>query len=53
MMKMRQDNDMTDCIGLLYVENETKLKCHDRSNRVRFMTKTKKNKDVTDRIGAV
>ena len=25
MMKMRQDNDMTDCIGLLYVENETKI----------------------------
>ena len=25
MMKMRQDNDMVDRIGLLYIENETKL----------------------------
>ena len=23
--KTRQDNDMTDCIGTIYVENETEL----------------------------
>ena len=25
MMKMRQDNDVTDLVGPLYVENETEL----------------------------
>ena len=27
MTKTRQDNDMTDHIGPLYIENETKLSC--------------------------
>ena len=25
MMKTRQDNDVTNCTGAIYVENETKL----------------------------
>ena len=33
-MKIRQDNDMTDCIGVVYVENEMELSCSIRQGAI-------------------
>ena len=38
-MKTRQDNDVTNLIGVIYAEK--KLSFHDLSNRVPSVTKTK------------
>ena len=32
---------------------KTKLRCHDRSNQVQFMTKTKQDNDVIDCISLI
>lgn len=51
MMKMRQDNDVTDRIGLLYPKNETKF--HDRSKKVWSIMKTRQDNNVIDHIGTI
>lgn len=40
MMKTRQDNDMIDCTGPLYIENETKLLWLNRQGTVYDVDKT-------------
>lgn len=47
-MKTKQDNHMTDCIGVVFIE--TKLSNCDRSDRVHYVTKTRQDIDVTDCI---
>ena len=49
--KTKQNNDVTDCIGVVYVETETKLS--DLSNQVQYVTKTRHDNDMVDCIGAV
>ena len=51
MTKTWQDNDVTDRIGVVNVENETELP--DQSDREWFMTKTKQDNNLIDCIGLV
>lgn len=51
MTKTRQDNDVTDCIGLVYCETETKL--WDLFDRVQSMMKTRQDNDLTNCISMV
>ena len=51
MTKTRQDNDVTDRIVVVYVENDTKLR--DRWDRVLTMMKTRQDNNVTNRTNAV
>lgn len=50
-MKTKQDNDVTDCIGVVYLK--TKLGYCDQSDWVRFVMKTTQDNSMTDRIGLV
>lgn len=52
MMKMRQDNDVTDHTSPLYTK-KMKLKCHVRFNRVRSMMNTRQDNNVINRACAV
>lgn len=51
MMKTKQDNDVTDCMDMVYVE--TKLNYQDLSNWVWFVLKTKQDNNVTNSTGEV
>lgn len=43
---------MIDCTTMVYVEIEAN--CHDRSNRMRSITKTRHDNDITiDHIGSL
>ena len=50
-MKTRHHNNMTDCKGVVYDENETKLS--NLLNRKQYVTKTKKVNDMTDCTSAL
>ena len=55
-MTMILDNNVNDCIGVIYAKNilkKMKLNCHDRFDRVRFMTQSRRHNDVIDTTGAV
>lgn len=49
MRKTRQDNHVTDRIGLVYAETE--LNCHDLSDQMQSMMKTRLDNSVNARIG--
>ena len=51
MMKTKQHNNMTNCIGVVYAETETALL--GPIWLVRSMMKTRQDNDVTDCIGMV
>lgn len=46
MTNMRQDNDMINRLGPLYVKK--KMNCHKRFDRARYMMKTIHNNDMID-----
>ena len=50
-MKTKQDNDMIDNIGLVYIK--TKLNCRDISDRVQSVMKTRQENNLTDCRGVV
>lgn len=50
MMKTRWDNDATDRTSPPYAE---KLNCHDRPDKVWYMTKNRHDNNVTNHIGVV
>ena len=50
-MKIRQNNDVIDCIGVVYVENKTEL-C-EQSDWVWYVIKTSKDNDITSCTGLV
>ena len=51
MMETKQDNDVTDCIDMVYVE--TKLNYQGLSDWVWFVLKTKQDNNVTNSTGEV
>lgn len=51
MIKGKQDNDGTNCIGLVYAKNEIEL--FWPTDRVRFVTKTRYGNEVIEWIGAI
>lgn len=66
--KIRQDNDVIDCIVLVYVKTKTQLlepiqhgaiyakrkpSCCNRNDRVSFVTKTIQDNDVIDYVEAI
>lgn len=51
MTKIEQDNDMINRLYIVYAKIE--LKCHDRSNRMDSITKSRQENDVIDRIGVI
>lgn len=63
-MKSKQDNDVTYCIGVVYkkmgqdyevtdrkgvISAEYEIELHDQSNSVQSMMKTRQGNDITDR----
>lgn len=46
MMKNKQDNDLTNCMGAVYAENYTKLL--GLSDQVQSMRKSRQDNDVTN-----
>ena len=51
MIKIKQDNDVIDCVGVVYDETETELL--NLSNKVRYVAKTRKDNDMINRTSAV
>ena len=51
MIKIKQDNDVIDCIGVVYDETETELL--NLSNKVRYVAKTRQDNDMINHTSAV
>lgn len=49
--KTRQENDVTNCISLLYTETKTKLS--RLSDRMWSMVKTRQDNDMSDSRGSI
>ena len=50
-MKTRQNNDLIDRRGVVYIENE--LSFRDQSDYVRSMIKTKQDNDMSNHTSAI
>lgn len=50
-MKIRQHNNVTYCIGFIY--NENRIELSNLSNRLWYVTKTRKDNNMTNCISAL
>lgn len=51
MMKAKQENNMIDCIGVVYTKND--IECHDPSDSIPFVSKIRQDKNMTNHTGAI